>query len=95
MVDDALNHRFVLEIDGAEAELDYRENDRRLVLVHTWVPEELRRRGIAGRLVATAVERAQREGLIVVPVCPYAVRWLEEHPDVAARVSIDRRPDDA
>lgn len=87
IVDDR-DHRFVLEGDD-RAELVYRINGRRLVLIHTEVPKELRDRGIAGRLVAAAVARAADEGLTVVPLCPYASQWLTEHPEVSATVTVD------
>jgi hypothetical protein len=61
-------------------------------LVHTEVPDGLSGQGIGGRLVAAAVERALGESLTLVPVCPYARRWLEDHPDDVAGVSIDWRP---
>jgi hypothetical protein len=93
VVDDATNHRLVLETGGEEAELVYRTNGRRLVLVHTEVPESLGGQGIGGRLVAAAVERARREDLTLVPVCPYARQWLERHPDAIEEVSIDWSPD--
>ena len=89
IVDDARSHRFVLETDAGLAELVYRVNGSRLVVVHTEVPETLRGRGIAGRLVRAAVERAAAAGLIVVPRCPYARSWLEEHPEAAATVAVD------
>ena len=92
VVDDAVNHRFAFEDDDQGAELVYRRNGRRLVLVHTEVPKARRGRGVGGRLVAAAVERARQEGLVVVPICPYARKWLEDHPDVAAGVSIDWPP---
>jgi predicted GNAT family acetyltransferase len=48
-------------------------------------------------LVAAAVDRAGREGLTIVPLCPFARIWLERHPDAAARVPVDwgrqARPD--
>jgi predicted GNAT family acetyltransferase len=40
-------------------------------------------------LVRAALERAEREDLTVVPWCPFARRWLHEHPDQAARVTMD------
>lgn len=81
--------RFVIEIEGHEAELEYRLADGRLRLVHTGVPEELGGQGIGGRLVQAAVDRASAEGLTVVPSCGFARAWLEKHPDEAARVSTD------
>lgn len=81
--------RFVVRSEGEEAELVYRLDGDRLVLVHTGVPDALGGRGIGGALVEAAVARAAAEGLAVVPVCPYARGWLERHPEVAARVAVE------
>ncbi len=81
--------RFVFRGPGAEAELQYHLNGSRLVLIHTEVPDALSGRGLGGRLVRAALDRAEREGLAVVPWCPFARRWLHEHPDEAGRVTID------
>ena len=89
VADDAAHNRFLLCEDGVEAELVYRRNGRRLVLIHTGVPDEIGGRGIGGRLVRAAVERARAEGLTIVPVCPYATRWLESHPDEVGAVPVD------
>lgn len=89
VVDDRDGGRFVYVEDGVEAELLYRARDGRLILVHTEVPDELGGRGIGGRLVRTAVERAARTGETIAPWCPYARRWLEKHPDETAGVTID------
>ena len=89
VVDVPAEGRFVARVDGAEAELVYRLNGNRLVLVHTGVPDELSGRGIGGRLVIEAISRAGAQGLTVVPWCPFARRWLEQHPDEAAAAAID------
>ena len=89
ITDEPDEKRFVVRENGAEAQLLYRTNGKRLMLVHTEVPESLGGRGIAGRLVAAAVERAAASGETVVPWCPYARKWLKDHPETAARVVID------
>jgi predicted GNAT family acetyltransferase len=81
--------RFELRADGWLAELVYRIRGDRLVLVHTEVPVELEGRGIAGRLVTAAVDRAAREKLTLVPLCPFARGWLERHPETASKAVID------
>lgn len=92
VVNDRVNQRFVLGSGAEEAELVYRLNGRRLVLVHTGVPDVLSGQGIGGRLVGAAIERARDEGLTIVPVCSYARGWLERHLDLAAGVPIDWPP---
>lgn len=82
-------HRFVVEQDGSTGELVYRIEGDRLILIHTGVPDELGGRGIAAALVRAAVARAADELLTVVPWCPYARKWLRDHPDIAKTVTID------
>src|SRR3954462_8768107 len=82
-------HRFVVQHDGALAELVYRAEPGRLVLVHTGVPDALEGRGIGGCLVRAAGTRAAAPHLTVGPWCPFAPGWLPAHPDVAATVTID------
>jgi predicted GNAT family acetyltransferase len=90
VVDNPAEARFEVTVDGHLAELVYRRNGTRLVLVHTAVPEALGGRGVGGLLVGAAVDAAEAGGLTLVPLCPFARSWLDRHPDVAARVSIDR-----
>ena len=89
VIDNTDASRFELRADGWLAELVYRIRGDRLVLVHTEVPVELEGRGIGGRLVTAAVDRAAREGLTLVPLCPFARDWLERHPEAASKAVID------
>jgi predicted GNAT family acetyltransferase len=89
VIDNTGASRFELREDGRLAELIYRVRGDRLVLVHTEVPVELEGRGIGGRLVTAAVDRAVREGLTLVPLCPFARGWLERHPEAASKAVID------
>jgi len=81
--------RFELRADGHTAELVYRVDGTYLVLVHTRVPGALEGRGVGGQLGQAAVDRAARDGLTIVPLCPFARGWLQRHPDEAARVPVD------
>jgi uncharacterized protein len=89
VIDNTDASRFELRADGWLAELVYRIRGDRLVLVHTEVPVELEGRGIGGRLVTAALDRAAREGLTLVPLCPFARGWLERHPEAASKVVIE------
>jgi uncharacterized protein len=86
---DSGRSRFLLEEDGLEAELQYRKRADRLILIHTEVPDALGGRGIGARLVRAAIAHARAEHLTVVPWCPFARRWLTDHPEAAAGVAID------
>jgi predicted GNAT family acetyltransferase len=93
IVDRVDQSRFELAVDGHVGELVYQVDEGSLVLIHTGVPDELSGRGIGARLVRAALARAARDGLTVVPLCPFARRWIKEHPDQVGSVDIDWRID--
>jgi predicted GNAT family acetyltransferase len=89
VTDNQAARRFELTRNGELALLQYRLHAGRLALIHTEVPQALGGRGLGGALVQAAVDRAARDGLTLVPLCPFARSWLERHPDAAAGVTID------
>ena len=89
VISDDNGRRFVYRENSTEAELKFRLNGKRLVLVHTEVPPSLSGRGVGGRLVRAAVERARTNGETIVPVCPFAHNWLRDHADEVADITID------
>ncbi|MCF0121039.1 MAG: N-acetyltransferase [Oscillospiraceae bacterium] len=48
---------------------------------HTFVSEKLRGQGMAGKLVAAAMEQIGERSLKVSASCSYAAGWLEKHPE--------------
>lgn len=89
VLDVPAEERFVVRADGAEAQLLYRVRGDRFFLIHTEVPDALSGRGIGGRLVRAAVRRAESDHLTIVPWCPFARRWLKEHPDETSGITVD------
>uniref|UniRef100_A0AAU2UY11 N-acetyltransferase n=1 Tax=Streptomyces sp. NBC_00003 TaxID=2903608 RepID=A0AAU2UY11_9ACTN len=60
-----------------------------LVAVHTVVEPAYEGKGIASALVREFYAMAAREGVPVVPLCPYAAKWAERHPDQAPAAPAD------
>ncbi|RUT33034.1 N-acetyltransferase [Arsenicitalea aurantiaca] len=74
--------RYRLVIDGAEAEMTYSRAGEGLIIIdHTEVPAALRGRKIGERLVRQAIEDARRDGVIIMPLCPFAKAQISRHPD--------------
>lgn len=64
------------------AEITYKEKDDQTIIVdHTYVSDELRGQGIAGKLVAVITDFARNEGLKIVPTCPYVASKMEKTPE--------------
>jgi len=81
ILDNELEHRFELHADGGVSVLTYRLTGDRIRLIHTEVPHEQRGRGYADLLARAALDRAARDHLRVVPLCPFVRAFLERHPE--------------
>lgn len=72
--------RYEIEIDGHLAVAEYVvESSGRVVFTHTFVPPELRGRGLAEKLVRRALDDAREQGHRVVPACSYVATFIERH----------------
>ena len=54
--------------------------ERRIIIDHTDVSDELRGTGAGARLVDAAVQWARAEGKKIVPLCPYAKSVFDKTP---------------
>ncbi|MBI5767137.1 MAG: N-acetyltransferase [Verrucomicrobia bacterium] len=72
-------HRFEATVDGHRAVADYTLADGAVVFTHTFVPPELRGRGIAEKLVRPALAWARAEKLRVVPACSYVAAFIKRN----------------
>jgi predicted GNAT family acetyltransferase/glutaredoxin len=57
----------------------YLRRNGRIAFTHTEVDESCEGRGLGSRLAAAALEDAGREGLEVVPLCPFIAHYIERH----------------
>lgn len=76
--------RYVVLVDGHEAEMTYsRAGATQIIIDHTGVPRELGGRGVGQALVLRAVEDARKEGVKIIPLCPFAKAQFDKHPEWA------------
>ena len=59
----------------------YRRRNDRIVFIHTEVDESYEGRGLGNRLAEAALEDVRGKGLIVVPLCPFIARYIQQHPE--------------
>ena len=71
--------RFEVEVDGLMSVADYQLRGADMIMTHTFVPPELRGRGLAEKLVRVALEYARTERLRVVPACSYVEAFIKRH----------------
>lgn len=77
--DNTEENRFELELDGGTAIADYSRDGDKLSINRVFVPEELRGQGAAGKIMAEILQMAEKNGDTLVPVCSYAVAWMEKN----------------
>ena len=80
------HHRFEYADAGHLAMLEYRLTPGRIVFTHTGVPAELEGLGVASALAQAGLEHARREGLEVLPLCPFVKAYIGRHPEYAPLV---------
>lgn len=78
---DSAAQRYALTADGAQAVLDYELAGEVMTFTHTFVPVELRGRGLAEILVRRGLADTRAAQRRVVPQCSYVARFIERHPE--------------
>ncbi len=81
VVNNEQKSRFEVEIDGEVAVADYTQSGDRIEFTHTKVPESLEGQGVGSALAREGLDYARREGLDVVPTCPFVASYIDRHPE--------------
>ena len=82
MTDVPERSRYELRLDGRLIGLtEYRRRGDRLVFTHTEVDDEVESRGYGTQLVLAVLDDARRQGVTVVPLCPFVAYQIDIHPE--------------
>ena len=75
--------QFEIALGKETAFLQYHRTQESISLIHTEVPEGLRRRGLGSQLVRAALDYAHFNQLKVVALCPFVKAYLQRNPEAA------------
>ncbi|HKI77873.1 MAG TPA: GNAT family N-acetyltransferase [Ignavibacteriaceae bacterium] len=79
---DKENQQFVANVEGKDAYLRYLiKGDKKIDFHHTYVPNELRGKGLAAEVVKEGFKYAEENNLKVIPTCPYIHTFLKKYPE--------------
>ena len=92
---DPVAHRFVIEVDGCRAQLDYTLADGVMTITHTRVPPAIGGRGIAAQLMDAALAAARTAGWSVNPACSYAAAYVAKQAQGGGRQHVEDLLDEA
>ena len=76
---DKEQNRFVSNVEGYEAVVEYTLKDNVIDLYRTFTPPELRGKGVAGKIVKYALEHAKENNLKVIPTCSYVNGYIKRN----------------
>ena len=80
LVDNTYDQQFEVVVDGLIAFVEYRLHQSLLTLVHTEVPPDLQGRGLGSALVEKVLQQSVARHLTIIPLCPFVVSYLQQHP---------------
>lgn len=81
--EDEKNRTAAYDGDKNIGECTYSKSSNLWIIDHTLVDEGDGGQGIAGRLVAEVVNQAQKAGVKILPLCPFAKREFEKKAEYA------------
>jgi predicted GNAT family acetyltransferase len=74
------DNKFYTVVDGSEAYLRYLMfSDNTMDMLKTYVPNELRDKGIAGEIVRKALNFAEEKNYKIIPTCSYVATFIKRH----------------
>jgi predicted GNAT family acetyltransferase/glutaredoxin len=88
--------RYELRLGGRLVGLAaYRRRNGRIAFTHTEVEDACEGQGFGSRLAEVALQDARRQGLEVVPLCPFIAHYIERHPEYRPLVAAGYRDAEA
>ena len=82
LTDNKDKKQYEFHIEGFTPKIEYiKNNNGEIYLTHTEVPDQLGGRGIGSELVKQVLENIEKQGLRLVPLCPFVAGYIQKHPD--------------
>jgi predicted GNAT family acetyltransferase len=73
--------KYEYHIDDHIAYITYDDQDGKMHLTHTIVPDALAGQGLAKKLLEDVLEQIKKDGKKAVAMCSYIVKYQEKNPD--------------
>ena len=84
-------YELIDNVDGKQYEFHIREyvpyieymksKNGEIYFTHTEVPIPLEGKGVGSQLVAKSLADVERQGLKLVPLCPFVAAYIQRHPE--------------
>ena len=75
LIDNEEKHRYEFQIDDKIAKIDYIKSN------NGEIPASLGGRGVGSQLAEKTLADIERQGLRLVPLCPFVAGYIHKHPE--------------
>lgn len=81
LVKNPVDMRFELKVGDYTTFIDYKEHGKKIWLIHTESPEELKGKGAATAAIEKTLAYIEDNGYRLIPLCPLVAAYLKRHPE--------------
>lgn len=81
LIDNTDKNRYEFHVGNEVPRLEYIRAKEKIYFTHTEVPESLSGKGIGSALIGAALEDIKRQGLTLIPLCPFVALYLKRNPE--------------
>ena len=82
LIDTTDDNQYEFHIGKHLAKIEYiKTNNGEIYLTHTEVPIALAGKGVGSQLAEKVLSDIEKQGLRLVPLCPFVAGYIKKHPD--------------
>ncbi|ASV29845.1 GNAT family N-acetyltransferase [Maribacter cobaltidurans] len=81
ITDNPAKKRYEAIVEDSLVFIEYIKAKEKIYLTHTEVPGALEGKGIGSSLVLKVLEDIEKQGLTLVPLCPFVAMYLKKYPE--------------
>jgi predicted GNAT family acetyltransferase len=81
LIDNTGKRRYEFHVGAEVPRLEYIRAADKIYLTHTEVPHSLAGKGIGSALIGAVLKDIKRQGLTLIPLCPFVALYLNRNPE--------------
>ena len=81
LVNNTDRHCFEMKVGENLAIIKYKQNQNKMILIHTEVPASLEGTGAPTAIVEKALAYLEKNHFSIIPQCPFVIAYIKRHPE--------------